>query len=169
MVIRSGDKRRTVYREAGGATVTTIMEEVEVMGEVGGARVTTTREKVDVVGEVEEGVVGRRLQLLEYFTKYMEEKEGGVEVEEEGEEAPLVEAWCREEGRVAVQVGATVQVEREDNSRVVLWRSEGRLLLHLVTEGEGETHAVTTSCSPTTLPLVRDTLLPMCRLLASST
>ena len=158
-----------VYREVGGATVTTTKEEVEVMGEVGGARVTTTREKVDVVGEVKEGVVGRRVQLLEYFTKFMEEKEGGVAVVGVGEEAPLVEAWCREGGRVVVQVGGTVQVEREDNSRVVAWRSEGRLLLHLVREGGRETHVVTSSCTPTTLPLVRDTLLPMCRLLANST
>ena len=117
--------------------------------------------------------LSNRLRLLGFFSRYLSEKVASLplprrkHVKNVELDTGAFVAWRRDDAFVSIQMQGLVQIENLlSGTRFLLWRSEERLSLTIVSASRVETLRLHSVCELRILGLIHESVLPQVRALA---
>jgi len=117
--------------------------------------------------------LSNRLRLLGFFSRYLSEKVASLplprrkHVKNVELDTGAFVAWKRDDAFVSIQMQGLVQIENLlSGTRFLLWRSEERLSLTIVSASRVETLRLNSVCELRILGLIQESVLPQVRVLA---
>ena len=131
--------------------------------------ISSTSSKV----ETADPELSKRMKLLGFFSRYLSEKVASLplprrkHVKNVELDTGAFVAWRRDDAFVSIQMQGLVQIENLlSGTRFLLWRSEERLSLTIVSASIVETFRLDSICKSRMLGLIQESVLPQVRALA---